>query len=347
MPNDPSISIADVHAEIVRRLAEHHTISGEGFTAVQIADGPGQLNDAEGVRLAILPPQHQHDPRPSARSQAVERTRQLVESDGSGTLVHRNAVVALAADHDLYPALEAAVGDLLSVRAQLDHAGDQVGLAGEQVREIEARHARAEAGVVDRLLATYVWVLVPDQAGESAPLTVRATRMDGGSGDLVERAATALRAGGDLVLEREVRAIRADLDGPLSTAWRDGHLSVGELWQLYTTLPYLPRLRDRSVLEMALRAAVDTELDWQYTGFALADGYDEATGSYAGLRLPGHGDHPGTIVASTLVVRPDRAVEQYHGELARQAVVTDDAGRPKPLIPAQPLPQVPTEVANG
>jgi hypothetical protein len=310
------LRVDDVTTEILRRLAGHHTVSADGFTAVHLGDRPAQVNDAEAARLVILPPQDSYDPARADTCAAVVRALSLIESHRRGSLTHRNAVVALAADAARYPRLDAVVREYLAWA----HVSADLGSAHRA--EVDERRRRSDVEADAHLLLTYTWVLVPDQSDESVALTIRAIDLNGGSGDLAERAAGALRANDELILRRDAHTIRADLDGALSTAWRDGHLSVGELWQLYTTLPYLPRLRDRSVLEAGLNQSIDAELDWQYSGFALADSYDRNADTYVGLRLPGHQDHPGTILASTLVVRPDRAVEQYHGEVARTSMVS-------------------------
>ena len=65
--------------------------------------------------------------------------------------------------------------------------------------------------------------------------------------------------------------IRQYLDGPLAPLWNSRHLSVGQLWQHYTAHPYLPRLRDRAVLDDAILAVLSA-VTWEIDGFALAQG---------------------------------------------------------------------------
>ena len=78
-------------------------------------------------------------------------------------------------------------------------------------------------------------------------------------------------------------AIRHQLDTTAAKLWADGHVTVGALWRLYAEYPYMPRLRDRAVLDTGLTGP---QLLWEQEGFALADGYEEATGKYRGLVLP-------------------------------------------------------------
>ena len=57
------------------------------------------------------------------------------------------------------------------------------------------------------------------------------------------------------------------------------HLPVAESAEWFATYVYLPKLRDRVVLETAIRDAL-AKLD---PIFAYAEGFDEASGKYAGL----------------------------------------------------------------
>lgn len=52
-----------------------------------------------------------------------------------------------------------------------------------------------------------------------------------------------------------------------------------------------------------------TEFTWEQEGFALAEGYDEASGRCVGLRIP-HEDNAPMVTDATLLVAPDRALRQ-------------------------------------
>jgi hypothetical protein len=84
------------------------------------------------------------------------------------------------------------------------------------------------------------------------------------------------------------------------------HLPLSEVADWFATYVYLPKLRDRVVLETAIRDAL-ARLDPK---FAYADAFDQATGKYTGLlwqKAP-----VGTMPKSALLVRPEIAVEQLH-----------------------------------
>ncbi len=86
--------------------------------------------------------------------------------------------------------------------------------------------------------------------------------------------------------------------------WRGDHVAVKLLVEDFARYLYLPRLRDSSVLVDAIRDGVAL-LSWGHDSFAFADGFDESTGRYLGLR-------GGQLVSldshsSGLLVKPDVA----------------------------------------
>ena len=81
------------------------------------------------------------------------------------------------------------------------------------------------------------------------------------------------------------------------------HLGIGEVADWFSSYVYLPKLRDRVVLDGAIRDAVG-KLD---PAFGYADRFDESTGTYLGLvwaKSP-----PELISSSAVIVRSDVAFE--------------------------------------
>jgi hypothetical protein len=151
---------------------------------------------------------------------------------------------------------------------------------------------------------------------------------------------------GMLTGQVSARAIRLDLDQKLAAVWDRGHMSVGELWAYYCRHPYLTRLRDRSVLDDAVRHAL-AQITWATEGFALAEGWDDAAARYAGLVLPGGDARFGAVTDSTLLVHPalaqsqeDRETAPWRGEeeagAGTDAGGDDRSGPPVRTEPARP-----------
>ena len=115
-------------------------------------------------------------------------------------------------------------------------------------------------------------------------------------------------------------------------------MTVGALWRLYAEYPYMPRLRDRAVLDSGLTGP---QLLWEQEGFALADGYDEESGKYRALVLPTDGVAV-AVTDATLIVRPDRAKAQRAAERPDEPTETPGTGPgpgPGPDPPPPPPPR--------
>jgi hypothetical protein len=110
------------------------------------------------------------------------------------------------------------------------------------------------------------------------------------------------------------------------------HLPVAEIRDWFASYVYLPKLRDRVVLETAIREAV-AKLD---PAFGYADGFDQGSGTYSGLiwaKAP-----PLVMPASALVVRADAALEQLR---RAQPAGADGAHAP---VGGRTIPGAPTPV---
>jgi hypothetical protein len=109
------------------------------------------------------------------------------------------------------------------------------------------------------------------------------------------------------------------------------HLSMREIAEWFATYVYLPKLRDRVVLETAIRDAL-AKLDPK---FAYAEGLDEGSGKYAGLlwqKAP-----IGPMPQSAVLVRPEIAV----GQLRAAAPTLQPESGPTPLEEgAGPVPPI-------
>ena len=121
-------------------------------------------------------------------------------------------------------------------------------------------------------------------------------------------------------------------DTTAAKLWADGHMTVGALWRLYAEYPYMPRLPDRAVLDAGLTGP---QLLWEQEGFALADGYENASGKYRALVLPTDGVTV-AVTDATLIVRPEGAKARRAAELtASQGSSGSQAGAGPEPAPAR------------
>ena len=246
-------------AEILRRLRHASGPVRGMFARVQIGpERSDDIPDEPAVRLVIMHPQYRH-----ARGDVDGTGGSLRVHGGAGRgtahRLNRNMIVFLAADAKRYEELDDAVRQYLAWK---DLAGTE-----ERIRELElppqqAAQARkrlkdADETVALRISASYQWLLVPVQT-PGGPLRIDELKADTNKDRLAERASDRLK-------QRRHAARRAGRgEHPaqprpvLARGSRDGHITVGKLWEYYCQYPYLPRLTERSVLERGILAVFDS-----------------------------------------------------------------------------------------
>lgn len=310
------------------------------FARVHIGSADtGDIPDDPAARLVIVHPQYQHV-RGDVASAAMLFARRALDTRGSAQRVNRNMVAFLAADAKRMEELGEAVRDFLAWK---DIAGrvEELNLSVQQATQARTRLAAADEAVGLRIVDAYHWALVPVQPQADRPVTWDVVRADGAHERLAERASDKLCKADLLRTVHGARSIRFDLDNRLPSVWQNGHVRVGELWGYYCRHPYLPRLRDRGVLDDGiLGVGVASELTWDAEGFAVAARYDEETGRYLGLTIPGQ-DPFGQITDQTLLVRPELALAQRDAERPEPPGPTPQPPGPqqRPPRPSTPPPQ--------
>ena len=331
----------EVYAEIARRLEDQAKSRGE-FAGVHVCPEDGaDIPDLEEARLVILHPKVSHK-RGLSDSDAIGFARNATEHRGAANRTNRNMLVFLAGDSDRLEELDRSVREYLGWSEILARE-DDLDLTASQRNQAKERQAKASETSDARLLGAYQWALVPS----GQPIEIDAVKAEGQSSSLAERVSRRLGSDGALAVQHAAAAIRLQLDSHAAKLWEDGHVAVGELWRLYAEYPYMPRLRDRGVLEAGLTGP---QLLWEQEGFALADDYDEEAGRYRGLVLPTDDLSTVNVTDATLIVKPEPAKAQREAELAETgergdaepvgagtgdeagiAAGTDGGGEPEPI----------------
>lgn len=291
----------EINAEIVRRLRALQR-EPSAFRHVHLApSNPGDVSDEPAVRLVVLGPDKPHVTG-SMESIALATAGEMLDMKGNQPREYRNCLVFLAADSQRTEELEGAVADILAWTWVVDESG----ATGLNLDPAQAAHAQAKLAEADRVVAdclgqTYRWLLVPEQAEPTSPITWVAVPVDG-RGSLAGRASERLIEGGYLYLSYPPTWLRQRLDAELASLWTHGHVTVATLWEPFARYLYLHRLRDFNVLSETIAGGA-AEPSWREI-FAAADEYhdDHYLGVVAG--------HRPTVRATTLVVQPDLASAQ-------------------------------------
>jgi hypothetical protein len=304
----------DVWKEIVTRLASQGRTRGD-FAGVHVCpETNADVPDTDEARLVILHPKFAH--KRNADSADKDFAQKATEQRGSANRTNRNMVVYLAADEARMDELDAATRDYLGWKHVLDNEAD-LDLTQNQKNQAAQRRTQADQTVTSRLLQTFTWALVPAQPEPNAPFYIRETKVEGQSDSLADRVSRRLGNDGDLSTRQAAATIRLAIN-KVPQIWKDGHVSLGALWGLYSQYPYMPRLRDRRVLNEGI---VDLPMIWQTDAFGLATGYDEQAQRYIGMWTPEDKGPAPAATDSLLLVRPDVAAKQR--ELEATASISD------------------------
>jgi predicted AAA+ superfamily ATPase len=310
----------DVWAEIVSRLRASENRSRGIFSGVHVApDTSGDIPDEDSARLVILHPSYSHS-KNSKDSSALEFASQSLEKRGSAQRINKNMLIYLAADSKRLDELMEAVRDYLAWQ-NITGRIEEMNLSQQQAKQAITRRDQADEGVRLRIAQTYIWALVPEQPDPTKPIEWTVEKSEGQETSLASRASEKLVRAGLFTDVASPRMIRMDLDTKLSKIWESGHINVGQLWSLYCSYPYLPRMKNRQVLADAVAGSLNVIL-FDTEGFALAESFDSSTGQYIGLTLPGSSNIFGTVTDLTLLVNPLIAKSQA-GDKINDAVELD------------------------
>ena len=298
----------EVWVEVVRRLRDTESRHRGGFAAVSVApDSSAEIQDGEEVRLVILHPSQTYS-KGSSGSAAITFAADAFERRGTAHRTNRNLLVLLAPDVKRMDELAESTRSYLAWKWVEDRQ-EELNLSPQQFKQVTSNVLRNNDDVTARIAQTYHWVLLPEQPDAARPSKIAVEKAEGANARLAERVTDKLARSGLLASSVAARAIRLDLDQKVSSVWDRGHVSVGELWGYYCKYPYLTRLRDRSVLVDGVLSTLASPI-WESEGFALADSYDEETGQYAGLVVPGGDAHFAQVTDATLLVAPAAALSQ-------------------------------------
>lgn len=311
----------DVWEEVVRRLRAEER-NRTSFAAVQA--GPvdsAEVPDTDQARLVILHPRYPHR-RKKTDSAAYEFALKTTERRGTSNRTNRNMVIFLAPDEERLAELDQATRSYLAWKEIVDKAND-LNLTPQQLAQATDKRDQFGHTVDDRVTLTYQWALNPVAPDPRSPFTLDEVKIDGQSGAIGDRVASKLGSVGAYSTQHAARSIRLALETKVPAAWADGHVSLGELWNLYAHYPYMPRLRSREVLADAV---VDMPLLWRDEAFALAESFDSATGLYGGLWLPDDKGGRPMLIDATLIVKPDAAEAQRAAQVPAKAADDDGVG---------------------
>jgi GNAT superfamily N-acetyltransferase len=272
-----------VDEAIVKVLREDGaTKAGHNFARVYAApDDPTAIDEAAALSLVILGPATQHAGKGVGKSLATDAVTETLMRCRSSQRRYRNTLLFVAPDEQL---LGTARDAMRKAIAWAEIAGDkrlQDQLPPAQMRDATEKAKGNREGAAKAVRLAWSHVLFPVKAAAAGV----AFDLDHLSIASKDRAAIPVavyeKAGprGDGIAKERLGPDALTLH--LKPLWPDdrSHLGITEVADWFASYAYLPKLRDRVVLETAIRDAVG-KLD---PAFGYADSFDEDASRYIGL----------------------------------------------------------------
>lgn len=309
--------IDKVAHELEERLRQELRRMGDFNRIHTLPQSSQDVPDDLEARLVVLGFQHPYSKEPESPAEVVAKS--IFESRGNTPRLFRNTLVFLATDKTRLQDLDEAVRRYLAWQSILGEK-DILDLSPHQVKQAEIQLKSADSAVAARLPETYQWLLVPTQQKPQDPVTFQAFRLSGEDA-LAARASKKLR--NDELMLTALGATRLKMELDRVPLWRGSHVSIKQLIEDFARYPYLPRLKEPSVLLEAVREGVG-RLTWELDAFAYAESYDDATGRFNGLS-GGQNVSLFDYTASGLLVKAEVAREQIDADREKVKIIRSES----------------------
>ncbi|MFC3723119.1 DUF499 domain-containing protein [Neoaquamicrobium sediminum] len=289
------------------------------FEAVQVA--PGNSSDvpdeAGGVRAVVLGVAHAHAGRDG--SDALAEAKDILLQRGSSPRVYRNMLVFLAPELRQLDNLKSAQRAALAWN-EIVRETKRLNLTQSDSALAEAKLKEAVDTLKTRMKEAWCYLIYPVQETAQADVDWMSSKVPSQDG-LLAQASKKLVSDQGIWPELGPDNLNRQLQKYI---WNGKpHLLVKDLWEYLNRYTYLPRIKNRAVLQRAIQTAVSGMLPGP---FAYAERWDEATNSYKGLAVEKAAHVQVTIDSDSVIVDPDIAAAQVQREKA-QATATDNDAR--------------------
>ena len=343
LADDRAKAIPDHEVEVaIAQVLRDDSAHKGGFHRVFAApDDPITIDEAQALSLVILGPSTPHAGKGAAKSGATDAVTETLMRCRAAQRRFRNTLLFAAADELLLGTAREDMRKSLAWASIVEDCRLQDQLTQGQAADAKDKAKSSHEGAAKAVRLAWSHILFPTKTDNTTAGS--AFDLDHLSIASKDRAAIPVavyeKAKNDGIAKEKLGPDALWLH--LKTLWPEDkpHLGVGEVADWFGSYVYLPKLRDRVVLEGAIRDAVG-KLD---PAFGYADRFDEATGTYPGLvwaKSP-----PELISSSAVIVRSDVAFEHQRtksgeaptavpGDVGDQTRVgngsTGDVGKPAP-----------------
>lgn len=312
------------------------------------------IADVDEATLVIMHPRYTVATRDDTGSVSEARSfmNDAIQHRGSAQRINSNMLVFLAPDRSHMELAFDTACSFMAWKNICEHA-EQLDLTPTQTNQAKEKLTMYKAQLASRLAESYMWSFYLTCDDPTRKPELQRSKISGCTEltQLVECTGTRLQREDQLLGAIDAQLLIDDINRYLKTMFSDeGSLSVGTLWGCMTRFAYLPRLRNRTVLDDTLMALPQGGNGIQVSAhpYALATGYDSDLQEFTGLTMVG--DEPlAQITDSTLIVTGEAAEASRARTQARLRSVTNEdedsrsANTPTTLeTPSHPSPVVTT-----
>jgi Protein of unknown function (DUF499)/Swt1-like HEPN len=328
---DRAKSYADheVDAAISRILVEDAGTKS-GFHRVFAApDDPTTIDEAIALSLVVLGPSTPHAGKGVAKSAATDATTDSLTRCRASQRRFRNTVIFVAADEALLGTAREAMRRSMAWASIVADDRLQQQLTQAQATDTKDKAKTSRDGAQRAVRNAWSHILYPvktetTEAGKAFDLDhLSLTAKDKGA----IPAGVYEKARGDGVVMEKLGPDTLWLK--IEPLWPEGrpHLPISEIADWFAAYVYLPKLRDRVVLDQSIRDAL-SKLDAK---FGYAESFDATSNTYSGLIYTKTA--PDIFSPAALVVRAEVALEH----LRRQPTVKPEEPPLPPPPPNEPV----------
>jgi Protein of unknown function (DUF499)/Swt1-like HEPN len=325
----------EVDAAISKSLVEDAGTKG-GFHRVFAApDDPTTIDEAAALSLVILGPSTPHAGKGVAKSAATDATTDALTRCRASQRRFRNTLIFAAADEALLTTAREAMRRSMAWASIVADDRLQQQLTQAQAADTKDKAKTSRDGAIRAVRNAWSHILYPVKT--STTETGKAFDLDHLSLTAKDKGAIPAgvyeKARGDGVVMEKLGPDTFWLK--LQPLWPEDrpHIAISEVADWFAAYVYLPKLRDRVVLDQPIRDALG-KFDAK---FGYAENFDATSNTYSSLIYAKTA--PDIFGPSALVVRTEVALERLRQEKEVSKVdrsKDDDSGEQKPPPPETP-----------
>ena len=303
------------------------------FAAVQVtpsssADVP---DEGGGVRAVVLGIAHPHSGRDT--SEAMSEVQNILLNRGATPRVYRNVLVFLAPDKQQLDHLNDAMRNklawagILNDRKRLNLTQRDIELAREKLNDTNET-------LNTRLTEAWNYLIYPAQENAESDVGWMSRKIPARDG-LLGQASNRLIDDGALLPDLGPENFNRFLNKYI---WKNNnHLYLRDLREYCDRYPYLPRLRDRTVLVRTVESSIGGIVPGP---FAYAERWDNEANEYRGLAIDNAANVRVVIDSESLVVNSE--VAETNRPTPQTGGVSEPGIKPDPPDPSPPPETMPT-----